>query len=90
MITTTTTSRSVIDNNEIDLSGSFKLTSITTTPKTALNSLQYNLSADCKSQVLLRFLIQLNSNATSGFYKFPNGTEITYARCEVVMIKHPD
>lgn len=74
------------DDNDIDLSGSFTPSS-TTTP---FPIVAYNLNALCTSYAQMRFLIQLNSNATSGTYTFPNGTQITYARCEVILIKHPD
>lgn len=76
-----------VDDNEIDLSGSFKVTQTTTTPTPQL---QYNLNANCNSTAHIRLLIELNANATSGTYTYPNGTQITFARCEVILIKHPD
>lgn len=72
------------DYNDIDLSGSFTPSSTTTA-----DPIVYNLNALCTSSAQMRFLIQLNTNATSGTYTFPNGTQITYARCEVILIKHP-
>jgi hypothetical protein len=78
-----------IDDNEIDLSGSFTPSKFTTTPPPPLE-LVYNLNAICSSYAHLRFIIQLNANATSGTHTFPNGTQITFARCEVILIKHPE
>jgi hypothetical protein len=77
------------DYNDIDLSGSFTPSSTTTAPPPTPLPLVYNLNALCTSYAQMRFLIQLNANATSGTYTFPNGTQITYARCEVILIKHP-
>lgn len=60
---------------------------ITTFPEPQM---QYNLNAYCNSVAHLRLLIELNANATTGTYTFPNGTQVTFARCEVLLIKHPD
>jgi hypothetical protein len=49
----------------------------------------YTLNATCTSNPTLRVLLTINNAAESGVYKFPNGTEITYAKCIVVHIKHP-
>lgn len=86
-------SKNVVD--EIDLSGSFKVTQTTTTTNSPITTfpapqMQYNLNAYCNSVAHLRLLIELNANATTGTYTFPNGTQVTFARCEVVLIKHPD
>ena len=54
------------------------------------HEINYNLNALCIAHPQLRFLLELNSNATSGSYTFPNGTQIVFARCQVVLIKHPD
>lgn len=79
------------DDNDIDLSGSFAPSSVKTTlPPPTSFPVAYNLNALCTSYAQMRLLIQLNANATSGTYTFPNGTQITYARCEVILIKHPD
>lgn len=85
----TATQRNV-DDNEIDLSGSFTPTKFTTPPPQPPLELVYNLNAICSSYAHLRLFIQLNANATSGTHTFPNGTQITFARCEVILIKHPD
>lgn len=89
-----TSNGNIINDNEIDLSGSFKVTRTTTTttltpPISPLN-LNYNLNAFCNSYAQFRMLVELNANSSSGVYTFPNGTQITFARCEVVLIKHPD
>lgn len=78
------------EDYDIDLSGSFtpSRTMETTLPPTTY-PIAYNLNALCTSHAQMRLLIQLNANATSGTYTFPNGTQITYARCEVILIKHP-
>lgn len=76
------------EDNDIDFSGSFELTHTKTL--TTMPPIVYNLNALCTSYAQMRMLIQLNANATSGTYSFPNGTQITYARCEVILIKHPD
>lgn len=79
--------------NDIDLSGSFAPSRVETTlppPATTTFPVVHNLNALCTSHAQMRLLIQLNANATSGTYTFPNGTQITYARCEVILIKHPD
>lgn len=86
-------SKNNVDDNEIDLSGSFQLTQTTTSTTTTISpphNLHYNLTAYCNSVAHLRLLIDLNANATSGTYTYPNGTQVTFARCEVILIKHPD
>ena len=83
-------SKNVIDDEEIDFSGSFQLTQTTTTTISPPLNLHYNLTAYCNSVAHLRLLIELNANATSGTYTYPNGTQVTFARCEVILIKHPD
>lgn len=83
-------SQNAINDNEIDLSGSFRVTQTTTTTTSPPLQIQYNLNALCNSVATVRLLIELNANATTGTYTFPNGTQVTFARCEVVLIKHPD
>jgi hypothetical protein len=69
------------DDNEIDLSGSFRPSSF--------KPLTLNLDALCSASLQLRMQLNLDANATSGIYTFPNGTRVQYAQCKVVVVVHP-
>jgi hypothetical protein len=48
------------------------------------------LSSHCNATLTrLRLDLNVNAFAATGKYTYPNGTTITYAKCEVVVVTHP-
>lgn len=72
------------NDNDINLSGSFRPTSLK--PSSILS---INLNALCNASIQLRLQLNLGANATSGIYTFPNGTRVQYAECKVVVVIPP-
>ena len=83
------------NNDDVDLSGSFTLMRITTTtpmqfvplPLTDPSKSESGTFANCGS-LSRNGGVVVETSASSGTITYPNGTQISYSKCEVVQIIH--